>query len=64
MRRTIEVTVSREGATTIQTKGFAGSSCREASRTLEQALGAAVAEQLTSEFHQLSDAVQVTARQG
>jgi hypothetical protein len=64
MSQTIEVIVSPQGATTIQTKGFAGAGCREASRSLEQALGAAAVEQLTSEFHQLSDAVQITARQG
>jgi hypothetical protein len=37
--RTIEIIVSPKGETTVQTKGFAGSSCREASKFIEQALG-------------------------
>ena len=52
MTRTIEITVSPKGESTIQTKGFAGQSCRDASRALEAALGQRVGEQLTAEFHQ------------
>jgi hypothetical protein len=51
-RRTIEITVSPAGEAVVQTKGFAGPSCRAASRFVERALGDAVAEQLTAEFHQ------------
>jgi len=47
----IEVLVSPDGQTTIQTKGFAGDGCRQASKALEQALGLAQREQLTPEFH-------------
>ena len=36
--KTIEITVSSQGEARLQTKGFTGSSCREASRLLEQAL--------------------------
>ena len=50
----IEVLVSPDGQTTIQTKGFAGDGCRHASKALEQALGLAQREQLTAEFHQAS----------
>ena len=50
--KTIEIIVASDGKTTVQTKGFAGSSCRDASRFLEQALGQRTAEQLTAEFHQ------------
>jgi len=50
--RTIEIIVSPKGETTVQTKGFAGSSCREASKFIEQALGQRTSEQLTAEFHQ------------
>lgn len=50
--RTIEIVVNPEGKTTVQTKGFRGTSCRDASRFLEQALGNRVGEQLTPEFHQ------------
>jgi hypothetical protein len=52
MSKTIEILVSPNGKTTVQTKGFTGASCREASRFLEQALGKRTAEELTSEFHQ------------
>jgi len=51
MSKTIEVTVSPKGETSIQTKGFSGESCREATRNLEAALGVRSREQLTSEFH-------------
>lgn len=47
----IEVIVSPDGQTRLETKGFAGRACREASRFLEQALGLATNEQLTAEFH-------------
>ena len=50
--KTIEIIVASDGKTTVQTKGFAGSSCRDASRFLEQALGQRTAEELTAEFHQ------------
>jgi len=56
--RTIEVTISPTGETTVQTKGFTGSSCRDASRLIEQALGQAARETLTSEFHQAATAAQ------
>lgn len=51
MTKTIEIIVSLKGETTVTTKGFAGSSCREASKVVEQALGQRTGEQLTSEFH-------------
>lgn len=49
--RIIEVLVTPTGETRIETKGFAGSTCRDASSFLEQALGQRVQEELTSEFH-------------
>ena len=51
MAKIIEVIVSPKGETVIQTKGFSGGGCREASRRLEAALGIRTSEQLTSEFH-------------
>ena len=51
MRKTIEIIVSPNGETQVETKGFSGSECREASRFLEQALGQQTHEQLTSEFY-------------
>ena len=52
MTRTIEIIVTSTGETSIQTTGFAGSSCRDASRFIEQALGQRTGEKLTAEFHQ------------
>jgi hypothetical protein len=64
LNRSIEIIVSPQGETTLQTKGFAGSSCREASRLLEQALGKAASEQLTPEFHVQAAAAQQVQQGG
>lgn len=58
MTRLIEVTVSPRGEATVQTRGYAGGECRDASRFLEQALGARTGEVLTAEFHQRQEGVQ------
>jgi len=50
--KTIEIIVTPKGETTVTTKGFVGSSCRDASKFLESALGQRVGETLTAEFHQ------------
>jgi hypothetical protein len=47
----IEIIVSPTGEAKIETKGFAGSSCRDASKFLEEALGQRASEQTTAEFH-------------
>jgi hypothetical protein len=62
--RTIEVIVSPKGETRIETRGFAGSSCQQASRFLEQALGTRAAEQLTAEFYQQAAASQPLQQKG
>ena len=46
----IEIIVTTKGETSVQTKGFAGSSCRDASRFIEQALGQRIGEHLPSSF--------------
>ena len=61
--KTIEVIISPQGEATVQTKGFSGSSCREASRFIEQALGEKTGEQLTAEFHQVEVPQTESARQ-
>ena len=48
----IEITVSPEGATSIKTSGFTGSSCQDATRDLERALGVAGRETLLPEYFQ------------
>ena len=52
MSRTIEIIVTPEGKTIVQTLGFTGASCRDASKFIEQALGQRTGEHLTAEFHQ------------
>lgn len=51
MFRTIELTVSPSGETTVQTKGYTGGECLQASRFLEDALGIATAERKTAEYY-------------
>jgi hypothetical protein len=58
MARIIEVVVSPTGETTVQTKGYAGADCLQASRFLEQALGATTAERNTAEFYESNPAQQ------
>jgi hypothetical protein len=48
----IEIIVSPQGETRLETRGFSGAECREASAYLERALGLRTGEQLTQEFHQ------------
>lgn len=49
--RTINIIISPTGETKIETVGFVGSTCRDASRFLESALGKRESEQLTTEFY-------------
>ena len=58
MTKIIELTITSKGETTVTTKGFVGSSCRDASRFIEQALGQRTGEQLTPEFHQTVESQQ------
>ena len=51
MNPRIEITVAPDGGTNVQTKGFAGSACRAASKPYEDALGVKAAERLTPEYH-------------
>ena len=50
--KTIEITVDPQGQAKVQTKGFSGPECRQASQFVEQALGRRTAESLTAEFYQ------------
>jgi hypothetical protein len=54
--KTIEIIVAKDGHVVVETKGFAGGSCREASRFVEDALGARSSERLTAEFYQRQEA--------
>lgn len=48
----IEVVVSPQGETTVQTQGYVGSDCLQATKFLEQALGVVAAERKTAEYYQ------------
>jgi Protein of unknown function (DUF2997) len=48
----IEITVDARGQARVETRGFIGGECREASKFIEQALGKRTDEKLTAEFHQ------------
>ena len=50
--RTIEIIVSPAGQIVLETKGYSGAGCQDASRLLEQALGQVTAEQKTAAFYQ------------
>ena len=52
MTRIIEVIVLPTGETKVQTKGFVGGECRDASKFLESALGKVSSDRLTDEFFQ------------
>ena len=54
----IEGAVSPQGETSIQTKGYEGARCQEASKFLEQALSVTIADQKTSEFYASAPAQQ------
>ncbi len=56
--KTIEIIISPEGTPRLQTHGFAGADCRQASRFLEQALGQRLTETLTPAFHESQNAQQ------
>lgn len=61
--QTIEVTISPTGEATVQTKGFTGPSCRDASRFVEQALGIVQSDTPTAELYRTQTADQAL-RQG
>ena len=58
MARIIEVTVSPTGETTVQTKGYAGADCLQASKFLEQALGTPATDRKTAEFFEVATSEQ------
>ena len=58
MARIIELLISPKGETTLQTKGYAGADCQQASKWLEQALGVATNDRKTAEFYQQAEAPQ------
>ena len=49
--KVIQIIVQPDGQTRVETKGFTGAECRDASRFIEESLGKRIDEQLTSEFY-------------
>jgi hypothetical protein len=64
LTKTIEITITPKGETKVETKGFTGGSCREASRLIEQALGEKAGEQMTAEFYQAERSGKLSKRRG
>lgn len=62
MTKSIEIVISPNGETKLETKGFSGADCRAASQALEQALGLRTQESLTTEFHQSSHTAELEQR--
>ena len=52
MSKKIEITIAPDGQSKVETQGFTGPECREASKFIEQALGQQSSETLKPEFHQ------------
>ncbi len=61
--RTIEIIIDSKGDASLQTKGFVGPACREASRNLEQALGVVEADNPTAEMYHTAAAAEQAAHQ-
>jgi hypothetical protein len=58
MPRIIEVIVAPNGDVSVQTRGYAGADCLQASRFLEEALGVLATERKTSEFYTAAETEQ------
>jgi hypothetical protein len=52
--KVIEIIVGTNGSTRVETQGFRGTECQQASRFLEITLGQRIDETLTAEFHDVS----------
>jgi hypothetical protein len=61
--KTIDVIVAPDGSSRVQTNGFTGQQCKDASRFLEQALGTIQSEQLTADFYRTLSTETQQARQ-
>ena len=59
----IEITIRPNGASTVETFGFTGEACRDATRLIEKALGKRTAEEIKAEFHQVSQTHRQQTRQ-
>jgi len=58
--KSIEIIVATDGSTRLETRGFQGNACKDASRFLERTLGTSVGESLTAEFHESASEREIT----
>ena len=58
MSKTIEIIVAPDGQTRVETRGFTGSECRQASEFIERSLGQQTNELLKAEFYQSASSQQ------
>ena len=63
MTQVIKIVISPDGQTKLETTGFSGQSCRNASQFLEEAVGCQISEELTPEFHNAQITSSVDHRQ-
>ncbi len=63
MPKTIVVIVAPNGETTVQTHGYSGTECLEASRILEQELGLTIREQKSAEYFTTRSQTQIATQQ-
>ena len=61
--KTIDVIVAPDGSSRVETNGFTGSDCRQASEFLRQALGSPTTEHLKPDFFQTEVTEQQQARE-
>lgn len=63
MSQSIEIIITPEGKTTVQTLGFRGASCQAASQFIEEALGKRTGAYRTAEFYQAQSTTHVEGEQ-
>jgi hypothetical protein len=56
--KTIEITIDESGKTTVEAQGFTGSSCTDATKAIEQALGATTHDTKKPEYYQQAKVTQ------
>ena len=64
MAKKIIITVGLAGETTVQTHGYTGATCKDASRFIEEAIGEKTAEQLTPDYHRIDTTARNRTTQG
>jgi hypothetical protein len=62
MTQIIEVLISPDGQTKIESKGFTGRSCQDATRFIEEALGRRLSERLSAEYYLIQTQQENTAQ--